>query len=56
MTAGEVIIITRRGEEIARLVPSQPTSQRRFGLDHGSFSVPEDFDAPLPDEILNTFE
>jgi prevent-host-death family protein len=56
VTAGEVIIITRRGEEIARLVPSQPTSQRRFGLDHGSFSVPEDFDAPLPDEILNTFE
>ncbi len=56
VTAGEEIIITRRGEEIARLIPSQPTSQRRFGLDNGSFSVPDDFDAPLPDETLNAFE
>ena len=29
---------------------------RPFGLCAGEFVVPEDFDAPLPEEILNTFE
>lgn len=27
-----------------------------FGLCAGEFVVPEDFDAPLPEEILNAFE
>ena len=30
--------------------------QRPFGLCAGEFVVPEDFDAPLPEEILNAFE
>ena len=29
---------------------------RPFGLCAGEFVVPEDFDAPLPEEILNAFE
>ncbi len=29
---------------------------RPFGLSANSFVVPEDFDAPLPDEILEDFE
>ena len=29
---------------------------RPFGLCAGEFSVPEDFDDPLPEEIRNTFE
>ena len=29
---------------------------RPFGLCAGEFIVPDDFDAPLPEEILNTFE
>ncbi len=29
---------------------------RPFGLGKGEFVVPEDFDAPLPDEILASFE
>ena len=29
---------------------------RPFGLCAGEFIVPEDFDAPLPEEILNAFE
>ena len=29
---------------------------RPFGLGKGAFVVPEDFDAPLPDEVLADFE
>lgn len=29
---------------------------RTLGLDRGWFEVPEDFDDPLPDEILRCFE
>lgn len=29
---------------------------RSFGLCTGEFIVPDDFDAPLPEEILNVFE
>lgn len=54
--AGEEIVITRRGEEVARLVPARPDDKRHFGLDRGRWAVPEDFDAPLPDDVLATFE
>jgi hypothetical protein len=27
-----------------------------FGLCHGEFEVPGDFDAPLPDEVVAAFE
>jgi prevent-host-death family protein len=52
---GHEVVITRRGEEVARLVPPRRSS-RRFGVDRGRFVVPEDFDAPLPDELLDDFE
>ncbi|MEA5508956.1 prevent-host-death protein [Crocosphaera sp. UHCC 0190] len=29
---------------------------RPFGLCAGEFTVPEDFDAPLPEDILSAFE
>lgn len=54
--SGEEISITRRGEEVARLVPPPSTALRRFGTDEGVFTVPEDFDAPLPDDLLDAFE
>jgi prevent-host-death family protein len=54
--SGEEIAITRRGEEIARIVPTPRRGARRLGIDRGRFSVPEDFDAPLPDEVIATFE
>lgn len=53
---GEEVIITNRGEEVARLVPPRPPTHRRFGRDEGVFEVPEDFDAPLPDDVLARFE
>jgi prevent-host-death family protein len=56
VAAGEEIVITRRGEQVARLVPAHPTGKRRLGLDRGRYVVPDDFDAPLPDDVLRTFE
>ena len=52
---GEEIIIARSGKPIARLVPVRPAARRLFGLDKGLFQVPDDFDAPLPDDVLRSF-
>lgn len=56
VSAGEEITITRRGEEVARLVPASAGRRRRMGMDAGRFEVPDDFDAPLPAEVLGAFE
>jgi prevent-host-death family protein len=56
VSAGEEISITRRGEEVARLVPAPRAGMRRLGVDRGSWTVPEDFDAPLPEDVLAEFE
>ncbi len=56
VVAGEEVVITRRGEEVARLVAARPARARRFGIDQGRLVVPDDFDAPLPDEVLAAFE
>jgi hypothetical protein len=32
------------------------TEPRPFGLCAGQFTVPADYDRPLPDDILNEFE
>jgi hypothetical protein len=33
-----------------------PPARRRLGIDRGAFELPEDFDAPLPEEVLRDFE
>jgi hypothetical protein len=38
------------------LIPSPSRRRRDFGVDAGRFVVPEDFDSPLPDDVLQTFE
>lgn len=54
---GEEITIASRGEPIARLVPIPATESRReLGIYRGQFVVPDDFDAPLPDDLLDAFE
>jgi prevent-host-death family protein len=54
---GEEIIIARAGVPIARLVSLEHgKAPRPLGLDRGVFEVPEDFDAPLPPEIIAAFE
>ena len=39
-----------------KAVTPKHKKQRPFGLCAGEFVVPEDFDAPLPEEILKAFE
>jgi prevent-host-death family protein len=56
VAAGEEIVIARGGKPVARLVPYEPVTRREFGTDRGVFKVPDDFDAPLPAEVLATFE
>jgi prevent-host-death family protein len=55
--AGEEIIIAKAGKPVARLVPFVEKKERRkLGTLAGQFHVPDDFDDPLPDEILDAFE
>jgi prevent-host-death family protein len=56
--AGETLIIVRAGQPVAEIKPvaSSMKQLRPFGLCAGEFTVPEDFDAPLPEDILNAFE
>ena len=56
VAAGEEIVISRRGVDVARLVPVRGSFARTLGIDRGSFVVPEDFDAPLADGVLAAFE
>jgi prevent-host-death family protein len=53
---GEEITINKGGRPVARLVPPEPSGRREFGGDRGLFEVPEDFDAPLPPQVLDTFQ
>lgn len=56
VAAGEEIVIARGGVPVARLVPVDSPRPRRFGLDRGRFMVPDDFDQPLPEDVLRDFE
>ena len=53
--AGEEIVIARAGKPVARLVPAAKTRKRVFGFDKRKWELPEDFDAPLLDDLLNDF-
>lgn len=56
--AGETFVIIQADKAIAELrpIPSSDKQLRPFGLCAGEFTVPDDFDAPLPEEILSAFE
>jgi prevent-host-death family protein len=57
VAAGDEITIANRGVPVARLVPVPPKkAQRVLGIFRGQFTVPDDFDAPLPDDLLDLFE
>jgi prevent-host-death family protein len=54
--SGEEIIISQAGTPIARIVPIAEQKLPRIpGLDRGKVEIAPDFDAPLPDNILNAF-
>lgn len=55
VAAGEEVTITRGGDPIARLVPVQRRSPRVLGQDRELFEVPDDFNGPLPDDVVAEF-
>jgi prevent-host-death family protein len=50
--AGEEIVIAKAGKPVARLVPFEP---RQPGLMKGQIWIADDFDEPLPEEIMAAF-
>lgn len=58
VAAGEDVIIAKAGSPVARLSRFEPTCRpdRRLGALEGIAVVPDDFDAPLPEDVLATFE
>lgn len=56
VAAGEEIVVAKGDKPIARLVPIAPPLVRTLGRDTGLFEIPDDFDAPLPDDVLESFE
>jgi prevent-host-death family protein len=54
--AGKEIVIAKSGVLRARLVPLKPRVRRRPGGSKGKVWIATDFDAPLPDEMLDAFE
>jgi antitoxin (DNA-binding transcriptional repressor) of toxin-antitoxin stability system len=55
--SGETIVILQAEKAIAELRPIASSKQLRpFGLCAGEFTVPDDFDAPLPEDLLSAFE
>lgn len=56
VAAGEEIVILRGAQPVARLVPVATTAPRRLGIDRDKVAVSDDFDAPLPEGVLDSFE
>jgi prevent-host-death family protein len=59
VAVGEEIVIAKAGKPVAKLVPLTPQRdrpKRRLGALAGLAVVPADFDAPLPDHVIDTFE
>jgi prevent-host-death family protein len=54
---GEEVTIARAGVPVARLVRIEASSGfvRPMGMDRGIVEVADDFDAPLPDELMGLF-
>jgi prevent-host-death family protein len=54
--AGEEVVIAKAGKPVARLVPYEPRREpRKPDLLKGQIWIAEDFDDPLPEEIMAAF-
>jgi prevent-host-death family protein len=54
--AGQEIVIAKAGKPMVRLVPVvRQTRRQGFGADKGKIRVSDDFDAPLPPDVLRSF-
>jgi prevent-host-death family protein len=56
VSEGEEVIIAKAGKPIARLIPIGTKPKKRIpGSAKGKVVITKDFDAPLPDYILEAF-
>ena len=54
--SGEEVIITKSGHPMVKLVPVQEAGRKRqLGIYSGKLKFHEDFEKPLPENILNDF-
>ena len=54
---GENIVLTRYGKAVARIVATVPTKKpSMIGCLKGQITVPDDFNDPLPEDVLAAFE
>ena len=55
--SGEDVVVSRNGKPLVRItrldVPKRPI---RFGVLKGKVKITADFDAPLPEDVLASFE
>jgi prevent-host-death family protein len=57
VAAGAEIIIAKSGKPMARLAPLlAPVRKKQLGLLKGKIKVPDDFNAPLDDDTLGSYE
>jgi antitoxin (DNA-binding transcriptional repressor) of toxin-antitoxin stability system len=56
--AGESLLVVRGEQPVAEVRPLPPAAgqPRPYGLCAGQFTVPADFDRPLPEDVLAEFE
>jgi prevent-host-death family protein len=55
--AGQDVVIARAGRPVARLTALQPARPpRQLGALAGLYTVPDDWDAPLPVEVVAQFD
>ena len=58
VATGESLVVLQAGVPVAEFKPlfSGSPQPRPFGLCAGEFQVPDDFDTPLPNDVLSEFE
>jgi len=54
--AGEEVVVTKSGKPVAKIVPlEKPIQDRKPGSAKGKIIIADEFDAPLPDGIIEEF-
>ena len=53
---GRTTLVTRKGRPVARITPVDDPKPRTFGFDDGLGTIADDFDGPLPADVLHGFQ
>jgi len=57
VAAGAEVIIAKAGKPMARLIPLTGVKRpKKLGLLKGKIKIPDDFNSPLPEDVLAEFE